>query len=214
MKLKTALMSNLTLTHYNPNEQRYVASDTSNFGLGAVLLHEEEDGKLKPIHHASRTLLPAEMNYSQIEKEGLAIIFAIKKFHKYIYGREFVLQTDHHPLFTIFGSKKGIPTHTANHLQRWAMILLNYSFKMECLSSKEIAHVDGLSRLIPKTREPLKEMVIASLRSEMDIKYVLYNIVKELPVSLEEIRYKAKFDKFITQKKKKKKKKRINEPKK
>ena len=52
-------------------------------------------------------LLPAEMNYSQIEKEGLAIMFVIKKFHKYVHGREFILQTDHRPLLAIFGSKKG-----------------------------------------------------------------------------------------------------------
>ena len=166
---------------------------THNFGLEAVLLHKK-DGKLKPIHYASRALLLAEMNYLQIEKEGLAIIFAIKKFHKYIYGREFVLQNDYHPLLAIFSSKNGIPMHTANHLQRWATVLLNNSFEMECLSSKEITHADGLSRLIPKTCEPLEKMVIASLRSEMDLKYVIYSAVKELPVTLEEIRYKTKFN--------------------
>ena len=168
----------------------YVVSDTSNFGLGAVLLHKEEDSKLKPIHHALRTLLLTEMSYSKLEKEGLAIIFAIKKFPNYRYSWEFMLQTDHHPLLVIFSSKKGIPTHTVNHLQRWAMILLNYPFKMECLLSKEIVHADGLPILIPKTREPLEEMVIGSLRSKMYIKYVLYNSVKELPVTLEEIRIK------------------------
>ena len=55
VKLKTAITSNLTLTHYNPNKQMYFESNASNFGLGAVLLHKE-DGKLKPIHHASRTI--------------------------------------------------------------------------------------------------------------------------------------------------------------
>ena len=90
------------------------------------------------------------MNYSQIEKEGLVIIFAIKKFHNYVHDREFILQTDHRPLLAIFGSKKGIPIHTVHRLQRWATMLLNYSFKMEFLPSKEIAHADGLSRLIPK----------------------------------------------------------------
>ena len=68
-KLKTALTSNLALTRYNPNKQIYVASDARNSDLEAVILHKE-DGKLKPIQYASRTLLPAEINYSQIEKEG------------------------------------------------------------------------------------------------------------------------------------------------
>ena len=176
-------MSNLALTHNNLNKQIYVTSDASNSGLGAVILHKE-DGKLKPIQYVSRTLLPAEMNDSQIEKEGLAIIFAIKKFYKYVHGREFILQMEHRPLLAIFGSKKGIPTHTANRLQKWATMLLNYSFKMEFLPSKEIAHVDGLSRLIPKNIELLEVTVIASLKSEMDVKYVLFNTVKELPVTL------------------------------
>ena len=51
--------------------------------------------------------------------------------------------------------------------------------KMEFLPSKEIAHADGLSRLIPKNTEPLEETVIASLKSEMDVKYVLFYTVKK-----------------------------------
>ena len=166
-KLKTALTSNLALTHYNHNKQFYVASNASNFGLGAVILHKE-DGKLKPIQQVSRTLLPVEMNYSQIEKEGLNILLAIKKFHKYVHRREFILHMDHRLLLAIFGSKKVISKHTANRLQRWAVTLLNYSFKMEFLQSKEITHADGLSRLIPINTEPLEETVIASLMSEMN----------------------------------------------
>ena len=68
---------------------------------------------------------------------------------------------------------------------------------MEFLPSKKILHTDGLSRLIPKIREPLE----GSLSSEVDIKNILYNTVKELPVTLEKIRFKGKFDKFITEKK-------------
>ena len=67
---------------------------------------------------------------------------------------------------------------------------------MEFLLSKEIAHADRLSRLIPKSAEPL-EAIIASLRSEMDVKYVLFNTV-----TLEEIKFKTNFDKFINQTKK------------
>ena len=139
------------------------------------------------------------MNYSQIEKEVSAIIFAIKK---YVHGREFILQTGHCPLLAIFSSKKGIPTLTTNRLQRWATMLLNYSFKMEFLQSKQIAHADRLSRLIPKNTEPLEEIVIASLKLEMDVKYFFFNTIKEPPVKLEEIEFMTKFDKFINQTKK------------
>ena len=75
---------------------------------------------------------------------------------------------------------------------------------MEFLQSKEIAHAEGLSRLIPKNTELLEKIAIASLKSEMDVKYILFNTVKELPVTLEEIKFKTKFDKS--------KQKRINEP--
>ena len=72
---------------------------------------------------------------------------------------------------------------------------------MEFLPPKEIAHADGLSRLIPKNTEQ-QETVIASLKSEMDVKYVLFNKVKELPVTLGEIKFKKKLDRFINQTKK------------
>ena len=92
-------------------------------------------------------------------------------------------------MLAIFGSKKGIPTHTTNCLQRYGTMLLNYSFKMDFIPSKEITHADELSRLILKNTEPLEEIVITSLRFEMDVKYVLFKTVKELPVTLEEINF-------------------------
>ena len=77
-EIKKCLLSDLALAHFDPQKELIVASDASDYGLGAVLLHRLEDGSTKPIAHASRSLLPAERNYSQIEKESLAIIYAIK----------------------------------------------------------------------------------------------------------------------------------------
>ena len=88
-------------------------------GLEVALVHEERDGQLNTLHYVERTMLPAEINYSQMEKERFCLIFAVKKFQKYIHGSYFTLQTDHCPLLFIFGSKKGIPTHSYNNLQRW-----------------------------------------------------------------------------------------------
>ena len=72
-KLKQALASAGVLCHYDPSEQISLACDASAQGLGAVLSHHFKDGSERPISFASRTLLKAEQNYSQIEKEALSI---------------------------------------------------------------------------------------------------------------------------------------------
>ena len=130
LKLKEIL-----LTYYDPTKSIIVAADASNYGLGACILHEYADGSIKTISHASRSLTPAEKSYSQIEKEALALVFAITKFHKMIFGRRFKLHTDHKPLLAIFGKKTDIALHQANRLQRWAVQLLAYDFDISSRTS-------------------------------------------------------------------------------
>ena len=71
----------------------------------------------------SRTLTNAERNYSQIENETLAIIFAVKKIHQYIYGQTVTIQADHKPLLGLLVEHKSIPSMAAARIQRWAVIL-------------------------------------------------------------------------------------------
>ena len=177
-QIKKALTSDLFLTHSDPNLEIIVASDTSSYRVGSCILHKMPDGTKKPIAHVSRTLLPAKKHYSQIEKEALGIVFAVTKFHRYLHGRFFTLHTYHKPLITIFGSKKGQPIYTANRLQRWGTILLNYNFKIEYLPSKQISHADGQSRLVPKYSEPFEDTIIAALRTDCEIKNMIANTIK------------------------------------
>ena len=100
------------------------------------------NGEEKPIAFASRTLNKSERNYVQIEKQSLGIIFGIKKFHQYLYGRKFLLVTDHKPLVTLLGPRSGIPTLAAARLQRWA-----YQYEIEYRSTLKHANADCLSRL-------------------------------------------------------------------
>ena len=105
------------------------------------------DNSEHPIAFALRTLTASEQNYSQLEKEALALIFEVQKFHRYLYGRKFNLITDHKPLTTILGPKKGIPSLAAVRLQRWAILLSAYDYNIHYKSTTEHGNVDGLSKL-------------------------------------------------------------------
>ena len=109
--VKQQLTSATVLTHYNPDLELRMAADASPYGVGAVLTHIMPDGAERPIAYASRTLTQSERNYAQLEREALALIFGVKKFHQFLLGRPFILVTDHKPLLTILGPKKGPGTH-------------------------------------------------------------------------------------------------------
>ena len=89
----------------------------------------------------------AERNYSHLDKEALAIIFGIKKFHQYCYGHSFKIQSDHKPLMGILAENKQIPAITAARLQWWALILASYDYTLVYQPGKENGNADGLSRL-------------------------------------------------------------------
>jgi len=71
--------------------------------------------------------------YRQIDKEALSLVYGIQKFHQYFYDHKFVLVTDHKPLITLFGPKKGIPSLVAARLQRWALLLSAYSYILKTI---------------------------------------------------------------------------------
>lgn len=135
------------LAYYDSNLPLQLACDASSYGLGCVLSCVFPDGNERPIAYASRVLSQSERNYSQIQKEALSIIFGVKKFDQYLYARHFTLLTDHQPLLTLFGKKKGIPQMAGNHLQRWAIFLSGFDFNIQYVKSSKHGNADCLSRL-------------------------------------------------------------------
>ena len=98
---KKQLQRSTLLVHCHLKKSLRLACDASPCEIGEVTFHVRKNGEEKPIAFASRTLTASGYNYSQREKEPLSILFGVKTFHSYLYGRRFTLLTDHQPLVTI-----------------------------------------------------------------------------------------------------------------
>jgi len=89
----------------------------------------EHEGVKHPVLYSSKKLIQREQNYSVNEREALAIIWAVKEFHRYLYGQHFTLESDHRPLEYLQTS------HTQNPcLMRWSLALQPYSFTVRYIS--------------------------------------------------------------------------------
>ncbi|KAJ8019153.1 hypothetical protein HOLleu_42443 [Holothuria leucospilota] len=115
-------------------------TDASDVGLGAVLL-QEFDGTKFPIHYASKKLLPREVAYSVVERECLALVWAVTKFHVYLYGRQFILETDHYPLTYLSQAKL-----KNSRIMRWALCLQQYRYTIRAIKGSDNCGADFLSR--------------------------------------------------------------------
>ena len=154
MKQQQLLSQNPALAHYDVNQHIKLYCDASAYGLGTCLVHVMQDQSEKPVAYASRTLSKSEKAYAQIEREGLAIVFGVRRFHQFLYGRPFTLVTDHRPLCKIFGDKQGIPTLAAVRMHRWSLLLSAYDYTIEYVSGTSNCCADCMSRL-PLPGQPI-----------------------------------------------------------
>ena len=146
LQSKQLLLNSRTLIHFDPSFPIVVVADSSTYGIGAVLCHLI-GGVERPIYFASRTLTATESNYAQIEKEALAIVFALRKFHYYLWGQNFTVVTDHKPLLGLFDAGKSITPMASGRIQRWSLMLQAYKFVLKQRSVALLGTADALSRL-------------------------------------------------------------------
>ncbi|CAM5157383.1 unnamed protein product [Eretmochelys imbricata] len=133
--LKEALVSGPVLANPDFDKPFVVFTDASDTGLGAVLMQEDEKGERHPIMYLSKKLLPREQHYVAIEKECMAMVWALKKLEPYLFGQQFTVYTDDSPL-TWLHQMKGA---NAKFL-RWSLLLQDYDM--------DVVHVKGSANLI------------------------------------------------------------------
>ena len=177
---KDLLTSDKCLTHFDSSLKLTLACDASAYGLGSVLSHKMPDGSERPIAYLSRMLSVAERNYSQLEKEGLACIFGIKKFHNYLFGRSFELVTDHKPLLGLLKEDRATSQQASSRIKRWSLFLSNYEYSLVFRNTSAHANADALSCL-PLPEEPARAFEVPEL-------VLLAEHLNESPVTASDIR--------------------------
>ena len=168
---KEEISKNVTLQDFNPSSSSTLQTDASKKGLGAVLLQNS-----KPVMFESRALTGSERNYQNLERECLATIWGMEKFHYFLYGKEFTLETDQKPLVSIY--KKHM-VEISPRIQRLIVRSFPYQpFDVQYKKGKEISLADALSRVTPT---PVEE-------DGIQLPIVAVNLImSNLPVSSTEI---------------------------
>lgn len=167
--LKEKLINPPILQYPDFSKTFILTTDASNFALGAVL-SQGELGQDLPICFASRALIKSELNKPIIEKELLAIYWGITYYRSYLYGRKFLVVTDHRPLISLFNHK-----NPSSKLTRIRTELSDYDFQIIFKPGKYNTNADALSR-IKIDSEILKNMIPTN---HEEIKIVTRSMTKQ-----------------------------------
>ena len=163
--VRDAILNSSLLAIFDPALETRVTTDASDVGIGAVLTQLHPEGE-RVVAFASCTLSPAQRRYSVTEREALACVWACEKWHRYLWGREFVIRTDHAALRTML-TASGIG-RAGMRLSRWAARLMTYSFTVEHVKGGSNP-ADGLSRLPgPGQHVEDESQLVAAVTTDVD----------------------------------------------
>ena len=140
-RLKELLTTSPILVLPDFQKDFLLETDASGQGLGAVLAQKQEDGLVRPIAFASRTLQPHKQHYGVTELEGLGVVWAMKHFRHYLYGHKCEIFTDHEALKSLINTP-----HPSGKLARWGLTLQEFDVKIRYRPGRANASADALSR--------------------------------------------------------------------
>ena len=128
----------------SPNRPYILYTDASDFGVGAILVQEDDTGVERVIQYVSHSLSTSQRRWSVVEREAFSIVFSINKLRPYLYGARFVIYRDHRPL-------RGLFTKQMNNtrIQRWAILIAEFHAEIRYLPGKRNCRADMVSRIQP-----------------------------------------------------------------
>ena len=151
-KLKGAIVKDMTLKHLNPNLPIYIETDASKKGIGVVLMQPDPSvhntsksavpNNLRPVYDTSKTLTTTELNYSNIERKMLGVVFSVLHFKHFPYGRKVTVITDHKPLITLF--KKYI-TASSPRLSQMLIKIIDFQVDLQHQEGSKMHLSDAIS---------------------------------------------------------------------
>ena len=180
--IKNAITTSPVLKYFDPHHAVELQCDASQKGLGACLLQGGQ-----PVAYASRSLTETELQYAQIEKEMLAIVFGAERFEQFVYRRKVRVESDHKPLESIL--KKSILS-APKSLQRMMLRLQKFDLEVEYKKGAHMYLADTLSRAyLPHTyrcREDREDVwLLEDSRGEAEKEVERINMLHDLAVSEE-----------------------------
>ena len=157
-RIKVELCSERVIAYPDLNKPYIIHSDASDYAVGAVLSQIDETGMERPIQYLSGRLIGSQTKWSPIEKEAFALVYALKKFHCYVYGSEVTCYTDHKPLLSFFvGEIKN------TKVQRWSILISEYGAKIAYKEGRRNIRADQFSRV--RSAEPLDDKIVKDISS-------------------------------------------------
>ena len=148
--IKNAINAEAALSYYEPTKEDTLQVDASSTGLGAALLQDK-----KPIAFARKALMDTESRYANIERELLAVVYGCERFHTYLYGRNFIAESDHKSLEAI--QLKNVML-APPRLQKMLLRLQPYDITIKYRPGKQVLGADALSKLSPAEEIPIPDL--------------------------------------------------------
>ena len=188
--VKYTIANSAALSLFDPNLDVFVTTDASGYGIGGTMTQLIE-GQERLVACVSRKLSEAEKKYSTGEREALACVWAIERWHTYLWGRRFTLRTDHQALITLLSTSG--TGHRPMRIARWGARLLHYDFNVEYKPGDQNKVSDALSRL------PLNDDVVITHNDNDDVHAVCEIMLNDMCITKLSLQEATKSDPVLTE---------------